>query len=113
MEYVNKSTGEIIKAEVIDLTNINDGELNDLFRLNLSKLSKELLVNDGKGSINICVKAEIGTSPDGDTTVYLESSIAVKYPKRQLGDSVKAKIGENGQLVQCQQASMFDNKQKK
>lgn len=113
MEYVNKKTGEVIKAEKIDLSNINEGELNDLFCLNLAKLTKELLINDGKGSINICIKAEVGASPDGDTTVYLESSIAVKYPKRKLGDSIKAKIAENGDLVQCQQASMFPDKQKK
>lgn len=113
MDYVNKSTGEIMKAEKIDLANINEGELNDLFCLNLAKLTKELLVNDGKGSINICIRAEIGASPDGDTTVYLESSIAVKYPKRKLGDGIKAKIAENGDLVQCQQPNMFTDKDKK
>lgn len=113
MDYVNKSTGEIMQAEKIDLANINEGELNDLFCLNLAKLTKELLVNDGKGSINICVRAEIGASPDGDTTVYLESSIATKYPKRKLGDGVKAKINTDGELVQCKQPGMFDDKEEK
>ena len=42
MEYVNKNTGEVFKAEELSLNNINGGALNDLFCAELEKLTKEL-----------------------------------------------------------------------
>lgn len=112
MEYVNKSTGEILETEEISLANINKSELNVLFCTELRKLTKELPIRGGVGSINICIKAEVAADPTGDITVYLESSIGTKYPKQKLGESTNAKIASDGTLVQCRQADMFAKKDK-
>lgn len=108
MEYVNKSTGEIVKAEELNLANLNKGELDARFQVEIAKLTKELLYCSGKGSVNICVKAEVACDSSGDITVYLESSVSTKYPKYKLDANTDAKIGENGALVlPKEQPSMF------
>lgn len=37
MEYVNKSTGEIVKAEELNLANLNKGELDARFQVEIAK----------------------------------------------------------------------------
>lgn len=78
------------------------------FRWKSLKLTKELLYCSGKGSVNICVKAEVACDSSGDITVYLESSVATKYPKYKLEANTDAKIGKDGALVlPKEQPSMF------
>lgn len=110
MEYVNKNTGEVFKAEELSLNNINGGALNDLFCAELEKLTKELLLRGGYGNVNIAVKVEISADSSDDDVVLLESSVATKYPKQKLGENTSAKISDGGTLVQCQQANMFSEK---
>lgn len=53
------------------------------------------------------------TVNDGDPTVYLESSIATKYPKLKLDENVGAKIGDDGKLVlPLAKPSIFDEQEK-
>lgn len=111
IEYVNRSTGEILKAEELSLVNMNKGVLNDLFCVELQKLTKELLLRGGAGAANICVKVEVSADPTGDTVVLLESSVATKYPKQKLGENTRAKIADGGTLVQCEQPDMFKEKE--
>lgn len=110
MEYVNKNTGEVFKAEELSLNSMNDGALNDTFCIELEKLTKELLLRGGSGNVNIAVKVEVSADSSGDNVVLLESSVATKYPKQKMGENTSAKITGSGTLVQCQQADMFSNK---
>ena len=107
--YVNRKTGEIFDAELLTLSNLCNGQVEEQFQNDLHLLSSRMVKGD-TASITIKITCGKDITDNGEPIMVIAAESSLALPKVKIEDTVPKNINEqNDVLIKKEPKNLFDN----